>query len=197
MKQKILSIPCILFLGISLIISSCAKKGDTGPAGATGPQGPAGPTGSTGATGAQGTANVIYSPWLDVTFSGSDSTGWQAQIAAPKLVDSILNKGEVKVYFNAGSDSANSQIVLSLPLTEPFLFNVPGTINTYITSQLIVLFSDNDVSSFTDNGNHYFQYRYILVPGGTTALPVSVNGTKKTINWNDYNQVKAYLGLKD
>jgi hypothetical protein len=196
MKQKILSMPFILLLAITVIIVSC-KKGDTGPAGAAGAQGPAGSTGNTGATGATGTANVIYSPWLNVTFTGTDTTGWQAQIAAPKLVDSILNKGEIKVYFNAGSDSANSQFVLALPVFEPFLFNIPVKINSYFTPQLIVLFSDNDVSSFTDNGNHYFQYRYILIPGGTTALPVSVNGTKKSINWNNYNEVKAYLGLKD
>ena len=196
MKQKILTIPCILLLAITVMIASCSK-GPAGATGAAGAQGPAGSTGNTGATGATGTANVIYSPWLDVTFQGSDTTGWEAQIAAPKLVDSILNKGEIKVYFNAGSDSANSQIVLALPVNDPFLFNVLVRINPYYTTQLITLFSDNDVSSFTDNGNHYFQYRYILIPGGTTALPVSVNGTKKSINWNNYNEVKAYLGLKD
>jgi hypothetical protein len=49
-----------------------------------------------------------------------------------------------------------------------------------------------------NNGHNYYQFRYIIIPGGTTALPVSVNGMKSnTIDWNDYNQVKAYLGLKD
>jgi len=198
MKQKILSIPFILLLAITVIIVSC-KKGDTGPAGAAGAQGAAGPTGGTGATGATGTANVIYSKWLNLTFTTSDSLVWVAQIAAPLLTDSILNSGAIKVYFNAGSDSANSQIVLALPVTDPFLFNVPVTINSYYLPQLIVLLADNDVSSFTDSsGNHNFQYRYILIPGGvSTGLPTSINGQKGGINWNDYNQVKAYLGLKD
>ena len=133
MKQKILTIPCILLLAITVIIASCSK-GPAGATGAAGAQGPAGSTGNTGATGATGTANVIYSPWMDVTFQGSDTTGWQGQITAPKLVDSILNKGAIKVYFNAGSDSTNSQIVLALPVNDPFLFNVLVRINPYYTT---------------------------------------------------------------
>ncbi len=197
MKHKILAIPSILLLTIALFLASCAKKGDTGPAGPAGPQGPAGPTGNTGATGVAGTANVIYSPWMDVRFTlpnPQDSSTWQAQINAPKLVDSILNKGDIKVYFNFGSDSTNSDLVLALPLDG----NLIGVIaEPYFQPQQITILSSADISSFTDNGNHYFQFRYILIPGGTTTLPISVNGNKKAINWNDYNQVKAYLGLKD
>lgn len=195
MKQKILAIPAILLLAITIIIASCSKTGPIGPAGAAGAQGPAGPTGATGATGATGTANVIYSDWLNVKFSGSDTTGWLGQITAPKLVDSIINKGDIKVYLNAGSDSANNQLIFPLPITD--IAFTGAIINPYYQSQLINLLSTADVSSDSLRGYHYFQYRYILIPGGTTALPVSVNGTKKTINWNDYNEVKAYLGLKD
>lgn len=203
MKQKFLQIPCILFLAITLIATSCSK----GPAGATGPAGPAGPQGSAGAagaTGATGSANVIYSPWISVTFQqGGLDTNFIGQIHAAKLTDSILNKGEMKVYFNAGSDSAKSQFVLALPVNEPFLFTdsvntIKLVINPYFSDTTITMISNYDVSSFADNGNHYFQFRYILVPGGTTALPASINGIKSgTINWNDYNQVKQYLGLKD
>lgn len=204
MKQKILSIPCILLLAITVIIVSC-KKGDTGPAGAAGAQGPAGSTGSTGATGATGTANVIYSPWLNVTFQQFFDTNMIAKIPAPKLADSILNKGEIKVYFNAGSDAAGGQLVLPLPVHEPFLFSdsasgqsVTLIINPYFAVDTISIVSNYDVSSFVDgNRNNNWQFRYILIPGGTTALPVSINGTKKSINWNNYNEVKAYLGLKD
>ena len=199
MKQKILTISSILFLATAIIISSCSKKGDTGPAGATGPQGPAGPTGSTGATGA---ANVVYSPWLNVTFEAFTDTNMIATIPAPKLADSILNKGDVKVYFNAGSDSTNSQFVLSLPAYEPFLFSnnnqaVTLIINPYFSLDTISIISNYDLSSFAINGYNYFQFRYIIIPGGTSTLPVSINGTKRSINWNDYNEVKAYLGLKD
>ena len=195
MKQKFLYLPCILLFAITLIIASCSK-GPAGPAGAAGAQGPAGPTGNTGATGATGTANVIYSKWLNVTFTGTDTTGWSTQIAAPLLSDSILNMGTIKVYFNAGSDSINSQVVLPLPIYEPFVIGV--IINPYYTLHQITLIASKDVSSFTNNGNHYYQFRYILIPGGvTTGLPTSINGQKNSINWNDYNEVKKYLGLKD
>jgi hypothetical protein len=53
---------------ITFIFTQC-QKGDVGPAGPAGPTGAAGAAGSPGATGPKGdtgTANVIYSPWLDV-----------------------------------------------------------------------------------------------------------------------------------
>lgn len=196
MKQRFLSAPYVFILAIAIFFASCSKTGSTGPAGPAGPAGAQGASGATGATGAAGSANVIYSPWLNVTYTGSDTAGWSASIAAPKLVDSILNKGAIKVYFNAGSDSAKSQVVMSLPIYEPFL--IGAIINPYYTSGMITLISSGNVSSFTINSYHYFQYRYVLIPGGVTALPVSANGTKATsINWNDYNQVKKYLNLTD
>jgi hypothetical protein len=194
MKQKNLAFPCILLVAVTMTIASCSK-GPAGPAGATGTTGATGSNGTTGATGATGTANVIYSPWLNVKFQGTDTTGWFAQITATKLVDSIINKGDVKVYLNVGSDSTNSQLIFPLPITDILITG--AIINPFYQSQIINIVSTADVSSDSLRGYHYFQYRYILIPGGTTALPVSVNGTKKSINWNNYNEVKAYLGLKD
>ncbi len=51
-----------------------------------------------------GSANVIYSPWIDVTFNAVD-TFFEAAIDAPKIVDSIIEKGEVKVYWNINTSS--------------------------------------------------------------------------------------------
>src|SRR6478735_8899217 len=111
-----------LFSGLALVvaigITSCAKDGEVGakgengaqgPQGAPGAQGPAGPAGATGAT---GTANVIYSAWTDVTYSPVDANAdgttdfLGAQINAPKLVDSILQKGDIKMYMNIGTTAA-------------------------------------------------------------------------------------------
>ena len=139
MKQKNLAFALILFFASSLIIFSCSK-GPAGAAGATGAQGPAGPSGPTGSTGATGTANVIYSPWLNVTFQAGSDTNMIGTIPAPKLADSILNKGDVKVYFNAGSDSTNGQFVLALPAYEPFLFS-----NNNQPVTLIIVCRQNDV----------------------------------------------------
>lgn len=198
MKQKFLSIPGILLLAITLMFASCSKEGPAGATGPAGPQGPAGPAGANGAAGpagAVGTANVIYSDWLDVTFEGSDSTGWFAEIPAPRLVDSILNRGDVKVYLNMGSDSTESQIIVTLPITFELLFT-SATVHSYFTNQVITLVSTADLSTFTDNGNKYFQFRYVLIPGGTPSGRLSNTGIK-SVDWNKYNEVKAFLGLKD
>ncbi len=193
MKRNLLAFQGILLVACMLMITSCSKTGPTGATGPAGVAGPTGPQGPTGATGATGTANVIYSAWLNVKFVGSDSAGWSAQISAPKLTDSILNTGSMKVYLNYGSDSANSALVLALPLDG----NLGMVAEPYFETQLITIIAGSDLSSYTNNGNHYFQYRYILIPGGTTALPSSVNGGKTNINWNDYNAVKKLLGLKN
>lgn len=202
MRQKTLKISGFLIVAIAFMFASCSK---TGPAGATGATGPVGPAGPTGATGSVGTANVIYSPWLNVTFAQVFDTNWVANISAPALSDSILNSGEIKVYFNAGNDSTNGKFVLALPVYEPYLFtdtsgthSITLTINPYFSDTSITIVSNEDISSFVSNGYNNFQFRYILIPGGVqTALPNSVNGSKSSIDWNNYNEVKAYLKLPD
>jgi len=188
-----------LLLALPLFFSSCSKTGPTGPAGAQGPAGPtgaAGAAGTAGATGAQGnpgTANVIYSAWIDtVTYAGSDSTGWVAGISAPQLVDSILNQGEMKVYFNFARDSADNQFITPLPVIDVLVLG--GVyINPYFSPQFITLGATANVSSYTSGAYHHFRYRYILIPGGTSAG----RNPKGSINWNNYAEVKKYLGLKD
>ena len=193
MKLRLFLIPSIFTLAIVFIIISCSKDGPagaTGPAGAVGPAGPAGTPGTAGAGGTKGTANVIYSDWLNVAFQDSGVAGWVAKIPAPDLVDSILSKGEIKVYWNSGSDSADNKQVFPLPISDNFVIGID--MNPYFTKQLITLWATLDVSSYTINGYNYNQFRYILIPGGIKA-----GRGVKTIDWNDYKQVKAYLGLKD
>ena len=203
MRLKFLKIPCIFFLAITVIVVGCGKDGDTGPAGSPGPAGPPGPPGSPGANGANGangapgTANVIYSAWTNVTYEAIkdtnngivDTLAWVAEIAAPKLVDSILNRGEIKVYLNAGTPA--SPAVFPLPLFDVYVLTGVFNINLYFTQGFISLYSTDDASTEPDNS---WQYRYILIPGGTAGRAAPGG---KTVDWNNYNEVKAYLGLKD
>ena len=98
-----------LLFTVILVFAGCAKDGETGPQGPAGPAGPTGSTGTQGPKGDVGTANVIYSPWLDVTYEAipdqttGDPIAWVAEIPAPKLTADILLKGEIKVYLNAGT----------------------------------------------------------------------------------------------
>jgi len=190
----------ILFLAVTLLFTHC-KKGDTGPAGAAGPQGPQGEQGQTGATGAQGpkgdtgTANVIYSNWLDVTYTADtnlngttiDTLGYYANITASKLDSSILTKGEIKVYLNLNTSS--DPVVVPLPY-----FDVQTLISinpTFVVND-IFLYSDVDASTYTQDGSKYLQYRYILVPGSVPGDLIV-----KPPNWNNYKEVQAYFGIKD
>src|SRR4051812_36631615 len=150
MKSKLVKGSFYSLLALVILFTACSKEGPTGPAGATGasgPAGPAGPAGTPGTKGDPGSANVFYSDWIDtVSYQGDDSTGWIAQITAPQLVDSIINKGEIKVYLNAGSDSADNQFIMPLPIVD---IAITGAyINPYFSAQAITLIATADVSSF-------------------------------------------------
>lgn len=193
MKKLTLQTIAALLLVVAIGFSSCSKEGPEGPQGA---QGPAGPTGANGAQGPAGTANVIYSDWLDVTFSADtvhngakiDTIGFYTAIEAPKLTSDILATGDMKVYVNL--DAADDPYIAPLPY---FSIYDGVTIESKFYSGTIELYSNINAGTIqTQNGKKYQQYRYILIPGGTSARKSSV-----TVDWNDYNAVKKYLNLKD
>ena len=188
MKQLSLKKFAALALSVAILFSAC-KKGDTGP---QGEDGPAGPAGGKGDKGDVGTANVIYSGWMDVAYtpatSAGDTVAWEATITAPKIDNAILTSGAIKVYVNAGT--AAQPAVFPLPVTD--LFSLTGllNLNLYFTLGKIEIYATDNASTYTNTaGVKQWQYRYILVPGGVPA--------RSAINWNNYEQVKAYLELKD
>lgn len=189
MKHMFLRSTYALVVTVALLFTAC-KKGDTGPAGEKGDTGDKGTAGATGSTGKAGSANVIYSDWIDVTFNAVD-TAYEGVITAPKLVDSIIQKGEVKVYWNINTPA--SPTIVSLPYADNgLIFGLKDfLVFPIIQSGSIFLESTYNVSSRTaSTGEKIFQFRYVLIPGGVAARTA-------TVNWDDYNQVKAYLGLKD
>ena len=185
MRTTLRLLPHILGIALVVGIVSCSKDGPAGPAGATGPAGPQGPSGSQGPAGAPGTANVIYSDWIDTAtwiadtvHNGAtiDTLGYFADLDVPALDTNILNRGEIKVYVNVSNDPT-FPIVFPLPFNNGSLF-----IDPVFAPNIIELSSNGDLTNFP--------FRYILIPGGTHARQAK-------INWNNYNEVKAYLGLKD
>lgn len=188
-----------LFFSLAILATSC-KKGDTGPQGEKGDTGEKGATGATGATGKTGTANVIYSAWEQPDWgyiSSSDTNHIFCEITAPKITDSVLNYGVVHVYFNL--NSAADPNIVSLPFIDtygiftgmrgyeltPIVANGAIDIVSYY-SALMPWWPLADQNSAGEN-IHFF--RYVIIPGGSTA--------RTAVNWNDYKQVKSYLGLKD
>jgi hypothetical protein len=144
----------IFFLALIACLIPACKKGDTGPAGATGPAGPA------------GSPNVMYSSWVYATgFNDStidNSSLKVGYVAAPAIVDSILQKGLVLVYFTYGGGT----------FTLPYTSNAggkPSTISfTPMLGKILVYRFTHDNSNSIALSTQ-LQYRYIIVPGGVAT----------------------------
>lgn len=167
----------------TLAFASCGKDG------ATGPQGETGATGAQGEKGDSGTANVIYSEWLNLGFTGDVTSAgdsiWYTGFEVPQLTADWLASGTVMVYANLGT--ADDPAIVSLPY-----FSVYNSVNIMpiLLTGGIEIDANTDVSTgYDDDGNIILQYRYVLIPGGTAA--------RSAVDWKDYNKVKAYLHLKD
>ena len=160
----------LLFISLLVTVWSC-KPGDVGPKGDTGATGATGAAGPIGATGATGTANIIYSDWANVTFTGS-GTSWIGKITAPKITQEILDKGMVKAYFKFGSSTYEGNYV-----------NAPINASMYY-------FIDLGAINIRANFNASYPWRYIIVPGG-------VGARKAAVDYSDYEAVKKYYNLPD
>ena len=145
----------VIFSAMMVLSLSNCKKGDPGPAGTTGP---AGPTGSAGAIGPVGTANVIYSPWTNLTFTGS-GTAWSAQITAPGVTQDIMDKGVVKTYFRYGTSVYDGNYS-----------NTPTGASIY---QYLSVGAINLRASFSAN----YPWRYVIIPGGVAGGRLSNGDT--------------------
>ena len=171
--------PFPLALILTLFFAACTPKaGDPGPKGDIGTTGATGATGAVGATGPAGptgTANVIYSAWTSVTFTGS-GTSYMGTLTAPKITQEVLDKADIRVYWS------ESGRVISLPYSE-----VVGT-TTYTVHQRFYVGRVELKSSYALNPQ---QFRYIIIPGGVAS------GRKAAIDLNDYAAVKAFYNLPD
>lgn len=195
--MKLSQLPMLILLASAIfLVNACSKDGSAGPAGATGANGEKGDKGDKGDPGTPGTTGIIYSDWLDVKFEadtvhlsggGIDTIGYFAFIDAPKLTQEALTTADVRVYINLG-DATDPTIAL-LPYVEE-----SGIVIRFIAYKgTLELTSNVDAGTYIDNRSvKRLQYRYMIAPGGTAARKAGHD-----INWNDYNAVKAYLGLKD
>ena len=178
-KLKMKKLNALSAIGTALVLTSgLFLMNCKGTDGAVGPAGAIGPAGAAGATGTTGSANVIYSDWISVTFTGS-ITSYVGTINAPKLTQDILDKGLVQTYFKNTTGLVNS-----------LNFYQPNGTTPYS------LWAYNTVGKINMNGANYnpssptYLYRYILVPGG-------VGARKAAIDYTDYEAVKEYYNLPD
>jgi hypothetical protein len=172
---SVFSVACVVAftLFMSTMNSACKKeKGDKGDT---------------------GTANVMYSPWLDVTYSvvkntAGDTVAWVGNIPAPKLTKNILDSGAVKVYWNAGTPA--SPAVFPLPFNDAYGLAGVQNLNVYFTVDTINLYATEDASTYLTSGTKANQYRYVIIPGGTST-------GRSAVNYNNYEAVKQYFNIPD
>lgn len=166
-------IAAVLFCTTLFVIFSACKKGDTGP------------------QGKPGTANVIYSNWsyaISTSFKDSTIDASNVKIArlnAPELVDSVIAKGTLLVYFMFGTT------IEPLPYTSIAGGKV-STISFLPTSKSIVItrFAHDNTASVPLSTS--LQYRYIIIPGGVVSGGRMAKPDYKSMT---YEEVCNQLGI--
>ena len=172
---SVFSVTCVVAftLFMSTMNSACKKeKGDKGDT---------------------GTANVMYSPWLDVTFkvvknTNGDTVAWVGDIPAPKLTRTVLDSGLVKVFWNVGT--AAKPFVFPLPFNDVYGLSGVQNLNLYFSVDTINLYSTEDASTYMANGAKANQFRYVIIPGG-------ISTGRSAVNYNNYDAVKQYFKIPD
>ncbi|MBS1566832.1 MAG: hypothetical protein JST39_20775 [Bacteroidetes bacterium] len=168
-----LLLPAIVLSLVTVSLFSSCKKGDDG---ATGPAGP------------PGSANVMYSPLVYATnFHDStidNSAVHIAYVDAPKLADSIVQKGAVLMYFTYGGG------MFPLPHTT-YAGGKASIINFIPKPGRFIIYRWTMDNSNSVNLSTVLQYRYILIPGG---IPT---GRMATVDYKSmsYEEVCNYLHI--
>ncbi|HEX2534538.1 MAG TPA: hypothetical protein VHK69_12420 [Chitinophagaceae bacterium] len=161
-----------LLAGSIILLGSCTKEGERGPAGSQGEPGEEGPQGPAGPQGEPGSANVIYSDWRTINLAAtSEPDIFVQQINAPQLTTEVADQGVILMYGERGG------MIFPLPLSTLW-FN-------YRAGEILLLASD-----LTFEGD---KFRYVLIPGGVAAG----GRTDGTTDWRSlsYEEVIRRLNI--
>ncbi|MCY1508217.1 hypothetical protein D9M68_425180 [compost metagenome] len=205
MKTKLFK-SLIFLLVMVIMLGSCKKEagpaGPAGPKGDVGAKGDPGDKGSTGDKGATGTANVIYSDWLPIPTQDNESAPYRKifSFSVPGITREILDKGVIYAYIKL-SDSDPFKGIYPLPhviFGSVGASSVNGSYSTFILPQVGYLglyqswLTSGIIPSDFANSNKIYgaftHIRYVIVPG-------SVRANTTSVNFNDYQTVKAYFKL--
>jgi hypothetical protein len=146
----------------------------------------------------KGTANVIYSDWYTPSTYAKDTifgtVHFDANIAASKITQAILDKGSVLVYGKL--DGYNPVIwpteqVSSLPIIITYMSGTNANLDTWSDNVTLGNIQIDLASSLNAYGSisNAHQFRYIIIPGGVHTLG--------SVNPHNYSEVQKALHITD
>lgn len=188
MKNSIKILQIGVISGLLFLAACTGEKGEVGPQGVAGAAGAAGDKGDTGAKGEftkvlTGKITVKPANWIAQTIDVADD-GYYVVIPEKQITKDILEKGMIMVYYTFSDINTPMPAVSgdSKVLHLAYLANGEGRIR--IDLHPAVYLSKIVKPTFDYN------FRWVIAPGSTA-------GRMSNINWNDYNDVKTKLCLKD
>lgn len=166
-----------VLLSIAMFVFGCSKDGETGPAG------PAGANGINGTNGINGNANVIGSTIFSTTASNwtTDTGGivWTATLTgANEITQNIVDRGIVSVFILTGSQWS--------PL--PFTFFNRNMSYSFGVGTIEFVAYGTDYAVIPNPSNVTMRF-VVISPSNRLSHP--------NTDWNNYEEVKQVLKLKD
>ena len=144
--------------------------------------------GEQGPPGEDGNANVQASDWFQFQLdyvNGTDDYGYMT-VDIPNFQEFVDNGGAVMMFLR--QSLGNEYIIHPLPYQDIFFFGLANVPSESVENSLVLFADDTNVSNYENNPELVF--RYVLIPGNTTAKN-GVNYTKMS-----YEDLMDYLGLK-
>ncbi len=179
----------------TILLSACkGPAGDVGPAGPQGAAGTQGIAGAKGDKGEPGAANVFASGWQTVKpdgwFTDEEDPGFFGFFFIDKnITKNLLEKGMFMCYYRETADKA---FVGQLPVSNQraqwnyYLYeNTPTDPETGVGIYLDYFDNRKTIANSMD-------FRWVYIPEATVK-----NGKKLYIDWQNFEEVKKYLNLKD
>jgi hypothetical protein len=181
----------LMVIATIIFMDACkGEKGDIGPSGATG-VGTTGATGAKGDKGDPGTTTTGTNNVIQVTFTKTyvppKPTLDQIFTFPTEVTSDILNKSATNIYVETGNFPGTWYAV---PGAGVSVGGAPadvlrGWVDAPARQLGIIRESGTSISNIT-------RTRVVIVPAGTV-----LNGRKATVDYTDYEAVKAYYNLKD
>ena len=189
MKNAIKFLQIGVISGLLFMGACTGEKGEVGPQGVAGAVGAAGDKGDAGAKGEftkvmTGTATFNPANWITQTIDVKDD-GYYTFINESRITKEILDKGIVMVYFTLSGISTPLPYVAAGTgkfLHLAYLDKGQGKIRIDLHPAVYLTKLPKPTVDYT--------FRWVIATGSTA-------GRKSYIDWNNYNDVKAKLGLKD